>query len=192
MSQTTGLVSEVKNRTAWSMFMGVLITILGVFLIAYPLFTATVTTVLLGWVFIFAGVAEVIFALHSTTPGNFFLKLLLGIVYGIAGIFLAAAPLVGVAALTLLLGALFLIQAGMVTALAFEVRPAEGWGWFLFDGIIAFAVGVLIFAKWPWSSLWAIGTLVGVAILMRGIARIVVAARIHKGASDVDRFERAA
>jgi uncharacterized membrane protein HdeD (DUF308 family) len=192
MSQTTSFVGEVKKRSAWSIFMGVLIMILGLFLIVYPLFTATVTTVLLAWVLIFAGLAEVVFALHTTTAGNFFLKLLLGIVYGVAGILLAISPLMGVAALTLLLGAMLLVQAGVVTSIAFRVRPAEGWGWFLFDGVIAFLMGALVLVEWPSSSLWAIGTLVGVAVLIGGISRVMIASRIHKGASDVDRFARAA
>ena len=188
MSQTTSFVGEVKKRSGWGIFMGVLITILGLLLIAYPLFTATVTTVLLAWVLIFVGLAEVVFALHTTTAGNFFLKLLLAIVYGIAGILLAVFPLMGVAALTLLLGALLLVQAGVVTAIAFRVRPAEDWGWFLFDGGIAFLVGALILVEWPSSSVWAIGTLVGVAVFMGGVSRVMIASRIRKGASDVVRF----
>lgn len=33
---------------------------------------------LLGWTLIFAGIAQFVFALHSQTPGNFFLKSLGG------------------------------------------------------------------------------------------------------------------
>ncbi|HUD66372.1 MAG TPA: DUF308 domain-containing protein [Candidatus Sulfotelmatobacter sp.] len=61
------LAGELKKRSAWSIFMGVLTAALGVFLIAYPLATATITTVLLGWVLIFVGIALFVFALHSQT-----------------------------------------------------------------------------------------------------------------------------
>jgi uncharacterized membrane protein HdeD (DUF308 family) len=51
---------------------------------------------------------------------------------------------------------------------------------------------VLIIVKWPSSSLWAIGTLVGVAVLMGGISRIVVASKIRGAANSVDRvFQQA-
>ena len=66
------LTDEVKKRSAWSVFMGVVTAALGVFLIAYPLATATVTTLLLGWVLIFVGIAQFVFALHSQTAGKFF------------------------------------------------------------------------------------------------------------------------
>jgi uncharacterized membrane protein HdeD (DUF308 family) len=172
--------------------MGVLSAILGVFLIAYPLATATITTVLLAWTLIFVGIAQFVFALHSHTPGNFFLKLLAGLLYGITGVALAFAPLAGVEALTGLLGTLLLVQAGLATVTAFQIRPLEGWGWFLADAAASFFMGILILARWPSSSVWAIGTLVGVAVLIGGITRIMIASKIRSGASSVERVVRAA
>jgi uncharacterized membrane protein HdeD (DUF308 family) len=190
---TQSLAGEVKKRSGWSVFMGVLTAALGVFLIAYPLATATITTVLLGWVLIFVGIAEFVFALHSQTVGNFFLKILLGVLYGVTGIALAFFPFEGAAALTGLLGTLLLIQAGLLTATAFRVKPVDGWGWFLADAAASLLMGILIIAKWPSSSAWAIGTLVGVAVLMGGISRIMIASNIRSGASSVDRaVQRAA
>lgn len=181
------LIQEVKKRSGWSIFMGLISAIVGGFLIAYPLATATITTVLLGWSLIFVGIALVVFALHSQTPGNFFLKLLSGVLFGVTGIALAFFPIEGVEALTGLLGTLLLMQAGLTTVTAFQMRPIEGWGWFLFEAAVSLAFGVLILYQWPSSSVWAIGTLVGVAVLMGGIARIVVAWKIRNGAGTVER-----
>ena len=186
------LIQDVKKRSGWNVFMGVLTAALGVFLILYPLATATITTVLLGWVLIFVGIAQFIFALHSQTVGNFFLKVLFCALYGITGVALAFFPFEGVAALTGLLGTLLLVQAGLLTGTAFQVKPLDGWGWFLADAIASFGMGILILAKWPSSSAWAIGTLVGVAVLMGGISRIVIASKIRSGASSVERAVRAA
>jgi len=184
---TPSLIQEVKKRSGWSIFTGVLSAVLGLFLIAYPLATATITTVLLGWTLIFVGVAQFVFALHSQTPGNFFLKILAGALYGITGIALALAPMAGVEALTALLGTMLLVQAGLATATAFQIRPLDGWGWFLFDAATSFLLGILILVKWPSSSVWAIGTLVGAAVLMGGISRTVVTSKIRSGAGKVDR-----
>jgi uncharacterized membrane protein HdeD (DUF308 family) len=181
------LTQEVNKRSGWSIFMGVLSAALGLFLIAYPLATAAITTVLLGWTLILVGVAQFIFAVNSQTPGNFFLKLLSGLLYGITGLALSFAPVEGVEALTGLLGTLLLVQAGMATVTAFQIRPLEGWGWFLFDAACSLALGLLILVKWPSSSNWAIGTLVGAAVLMGGISRTVVASKIRSGAGSVDR-----
>lgn len=186
------LIEEVKKRSAWSISMGVLSAALGVFLIIYPLMTAKVTIVLLGWVLILVGVAQFVFALHSQKVGNFFLKVLWGILFGIVGFFLAFAPAAGVEALTALLGTMLLIQAGLATVMAFQVKPIEGWGWFLFDAAASFLIGMLILVQWPSSSVWAIGTLVGASVLLGGISRIMIAAKIRSGASSVERALHAA
>ena len=189
---TQNLTDDIKKRSTWSIFMGVLTALLGLFLIAYPLAAATITTLLLGWVLIFVGIAQFVFALHSQTVGNFFLKVFLGLLYGIAGVALAFFPLAGVAALTVILGSLLLVYGFGAAVAAFQMRPADGWGWFLFDGVTTFLVGILILAKWPSSSLWAIGTLLGVAVLMGGISRIMIAAKIRSGAASVERLTRRA
>jgi uncharacterized membrane protein HdeD (DUF308 family) len=188
---TQSLTEEVKKRSAWSIFMGIVTAALGCFLIVYPLATAAITTVLLGWALIFVGLAQFVFALYSQTIGNFFLKVLLSLLYGICGIALAFFPIAGVAALTGVLGTLLLIQAGLLTATAFQLKPADG-GWFLFDAATNLLLGILILARWPSSSVWAIGTLVGVSVVMSGISRIMIATKIRSGAANVERFVRAA
>jgi uncharacterized membrane protein HdeD (DUF308 family) len=180
------LTQDIKKHSAWSIFMGVLTALLGVFLMAYPLATATITTLLLGWVLIFVGIAQFIFALHSQTIGKFLWKVLMAVLYGIVGVRLAFFPLTGVAMLTLLLGTLLIASAVMAAITAFQVRPVEGWGWFLADGATSLLMGVLILARWPSSSLWAIGTLIGVAVLMSGITRIMIAARIRTGIGRIE------
>jgi uncharacterized membrane protein HdeD (DUF308 family) len=116
----------------------------------------------------------------------------LSLLYGICGIALAFFPIAGVAALTGVLGTLLLIQAGLLATTAFQLRPVEGWGWFLFDAASNLLLGILILAKWPSSSVWAIGTLVGVAVLIGGISRIMIASKIRSGAGNIDRVVREA
>jgi len=177
---TQSLTEDLKKRSTWSILMGVLTAILGVFLIIYPMATATVTTLLLGWVLIFVAIAQIVFALHSQTVGKFFLKVLLAVIYGIAGVALAFFPMAGVAALTVVLGSLLCAYGVVAIVGAFQMRAVDGWGWFLFDGLVTLLLGILILARWPSSSLWAIGTLVGVAVLMGGISRIMIAGKIRK------------
>jgi len=189
---TQSLTEEVKKHSTWSIFMGLLTAALGVFLIVYPLATATIATVLLGWTLIFVAIGQFVFALHSRTVGNFFVKVLLSVLYAICGIGLALFPIAGLAALTGVLGTLLLIQAGLQTVTAFQLRPLDGWGWFLADAAASLLLGVLILAKWPSSSIWAIGTLLGVSVFLGGITRIMIATKIRSGVANVERLARAA
>jgi uncharacterized membrane protein HdeD (DUF308 family) len=180
------ITSDVKSRAGLGIFLGIVTVALGILLMAYPLATATATTILIGCILIVVGVIEIVLALRAHTVGSFFLRLLLGIVYGFTGVLLLIYPLWGVAVLTIVLGVMLLFEAGLATVLAFQTKPASGWGWFLFDAAITLLLGVLILAHWPSSAIWALGTLVGAAVLVRGITRIALSARLRKVAGRVE------
>jgi uncharacterized membrane protein HdeD (DUF308 family) len=180
------LSRELKTRAGWGVFLGVLIAGLGVLLIAYPLATATITTFLFGCILVAVGVIDIVLAIGSHTSGRLFLRVLLGIVLGLAGVLLIASPLAGVAVLTLWLGVMLISEAVVSAVLAFHMRPVAGWGWLLFDAGVSLVLGGLILAHWPVSSIWAIGTLVGAAVLMRGITRIALSAGLRRAAVTVE------
>lgn len=180
------LTNAVKSRAGWGIVLGIVTAALGLLLIAYPLATATVTTILIGCILIVVGVMEIVLGFRSHTAGSFFLRLLLGIVYGFTGLLLLMFPLWGVTVLTAVLGWMLIFEAILATVLAFQTRPAAGWGWFLFDGAVTLLLAVMILARWPSSSVWAIGTLVGVAVLIRGITRIALSAGLRRVAGKVE------
>ncbi|HEX3642939.1 MAG TPA: DUF308 domain-containing protein [Ktedonobacteraceae bacterium] len=183
------LSSEVKSRAGWGMFLGFLIAGLGLVLLAYPLVTATLTTLFFGCILVVVGVAEVVAALRAHTAGTVFVRLLLGVAFCLGGLFLLFSPLAGLAVLTVGLGAMLLVEAVLTSVLAFQMRPSVGWGWLLFDAVVSLVLGVLILAHWPQSSIWAIGTLVGVAVLIRGITRIALSITLRTVAAAVESDE---
>src|SRR5215469_9857937 len=150
----SNLTSEIKSRAGWGVFLGIVMAALGVLLIVYPLFAATVTTIFIGCILLIAGVVDIALALRAHKAGTFFLRLLLGVVYGLGGLLLLFNPLWGVAAFSVVLGVMLLFEAGAATALAFQVKPLSGWGWLLFDAAITAILGFLILAHWPASAVW--------------------------------------
>jgi uncharacterized membrane protein HdeD (DUF308 family) len=176
---TNTLSREVSKFTGWGIFMGLLTAVIGVAMIIYPMVTASVSVLFLGWALIFAGAAQLVFAFSSETPGSFFPKLLLGVLYGVAGLVLVAFPSAGVLTLTAAIGTMLVLQAGMELVLGFSLPSNGGRGWFVASAIASGLLGVLILAKWPISAVWTIGTLVGAAVLFSGISRIVVSAMVR-------------
>jgi uncharacterized membrane protein HdeD (DUF308 family) len=55
----------------------------------------------------------------------------------------------------------------------------------LADGVITLILGFMIWNRWPVSSLWVIGTLVGVSMVMTGTTRLMMALAVRKLASRV-------
>jgi uncharacterized membrane protein HdeD (DUF308 family) len=50
----------------------------------------------------------------------------------------------------------------------------------LFDGIVTLVLAFMIWANWPSSSVWAIGTLVGVSMLFSGITRLMITSNVRR------------
>lgn len=58
--------------------------------------------------------------------------------------------------------------------LAGEAAGVEGRGWMMFSGVLSALLGLMLVAKWPISAAWAVGTFVGIHIIMRGWARVFI------------------
>jgi uncharacterized membrane protein HdeD (DUF308 family) len=97
---------------------------------------------------------------------------LIGLLYLVVGVYMILHPARGLLTLTLLLAAYFVLEGVMELAIYFSLRRAHVAGWFLWDGLITLFLGVLIWAHWPFSSVWALGTIVGISLLMSGITRL--------------------
>jgi uncharacterized membrane protein HdeD (DUF308 family) len=184
---TKTLSQEVSQRAGWSSFMGLLTAAVGAVMIIYPLATAAASTVFFGAALLVAAVAQLAFAFTSHTAGRFLLLLLLGLLYGVAGLCLILLPGMGVVTLTAVLGVTMIIQASVETVLGFSVPAGVGRGWFLLGALFSLLLGLLIIVQWPASSVWAIGTMVGAGVLFNGITRIVTSSWVH---SEVREFQR--
>ena len=108
------------------------------------------------------------------------LQLLVGIVYLIGGFYFLTHTLMGVSTLTLLLSGVILAEGVLEIVAYFRLKGAHGASWMLINGIVTLLLGGLIWFHWPSSSVWAIGTLVGVNLLMTGISRLMLGLAARK------------
>jgi uncharacterized membrane protein HdeD (DUF308 family) len=66
---------------------------------------------------------------------------------------------------------------------ALRIRPAPGSGWLLLGGFVSILLGILIWRQFPFSSLWAIGVLLGVKLIMVGTLMLKVGSVVRAAAS---------
>jgi uncharacterized membrane protein HdeD (DUF308 family) len=71
------------------------------------------------------------------------------------------------------LAAIILAEGVLEIIAYFKTRSSGGSIWLLINGLITLLLGGLIWVHWPSSSVWAIGTLLGVNLLMTGITRLM-------------------
>jgi uncharacterized membrane protein HdeD (DUF308 family) len=129
---------------------------------------------IVAWLLILSGGFQFVHAFQSQGAGHIAWKLLVAVVYLIAGIYFLMHPLLGLASFTLALAFFFVAEGVMDLIAYFQNRSAEGAGWILFDGIITLILGILVWRHWPSSSGWVIGTLVGISLLMTGTTRLML------------------
>jgi uncharacterized membrane protein HdeD (DUF308 family) len=170
----------VRSASALSAVWGVLLIIFGMLAVGSPLMAAVAVNVVIAWLIVLAGVVHVAVAFHKREAGSVIWRLVVGLAYVLFGVYLFARPALGVVSLTLVLASLFLIEGILDIVLFFKIRSSQGSSWVLIDGIITLLLGLMIYAQWPSSSAWAIGTLVGVSMIFSGITRIMLSLTVRK------------
>jgi uncharacterized membrane protein HdeD (DUF308 family) len=187
MAQNTP-VAMVRKASTVSILWGVLLIVFGMVAVGLPLLAAVAVNALVAWLIILAGIVHLMLAFRAHGAGSRVWKALVGVAYVCFGVYLIARPLLGVASLTLLLASLFLIEGILNIVLYVKMRPIHGSIWVLIDGIVTLLLGLMIYMQWPSSSAWAIGTLVGVSMIISGVARVMMSLVVHGAADDVSRL----
>lgn len=176
-AQSTSNAGPVTHRRGWSIFWGILLIVTGILALLMPEIAALATALTLAWLLIFAGGVELVHAFQTRRRTGFGWKLTAGIITLLLGLGILFFPIAGIATLALWIGA-FVFAGGIVRLLlAFRVRPAKGWGWVLFDGLLSIVIGILIAWGWPSSSIAFIGLLTGFWLLFSGAWRIMLDGR---------------
>jgi uncharacterized membrane protein HdeD (DUF308 family) len=169
------LLKSAKNFTGWYIAAAVLFIVLGALAILEPAVAGLGVAILVGWLLVFGGVAHLLAAFQGGGAKQVIWQILIGFVYLVGGVYLLMHPVLALGSLTLLLAAMILVMGVLEIVSYFQLQGHEASGWILFNGIVALLLGGLIWFHWPSSSVWAIGTLVGVNLLFTGIARLMFA-----------------
>jgi uncharacterized membrane protein HdeD (DUF308 family) len=162
----------LRAKWGWIVALGVIYLLVGL-LALYSVVTATIASVfVVGIMMLIAGVAEVINAFQVKSWGKFFLWVILGVLYIVAGFVTFENPLLVAALLTLVLGAALTASGIMRIILAFNMKEGTPWIAVVFSGVITFLLGVIILAHWPVSSLYILGLLLGIDLVFAGVGWI--------------------
>ena len=170
----------VKKATGWFIAIAVLFILLGIFAIAEPFAAGLGVTLLVGWLLVIGAVAHFFAAFKGHGAKHVILQVLVGIVYLIGGLYFLTHTIMGVSTLTLLLSGVILAEGVLEIVAYIRLKNMLGAGWMLMNGIVTLLLGGLIWFHWPSSSVWAIGTLVGVNLLMTGISRLMLGLAARK------------
>jgi uncharacterized membrane protein HdeD (DUF308 family) len=168
-------IGIAKLSTGWAIALSILLILAGLLAIIVPPVAGIGVAILVAWMVLLGGFAHLAIAWHIRSTGGLMWELLVGLLYLAIAIYMLVWPVAGLASLTLLLACYLFAKGIIVIILAYRIRHHSGSGWLFFDGAVAMILGGMIGLSWPWSSEWAIGTLIGISMLFAGITRLPLA-----------------
>ncbi|MBA2115885.1 HdeD family acid-resistance protein [Bremerella alba] len=178
-----------KPSVTMLLIVGILTSLLGVVAMGAPAVAGAAVVYIVGAIMLIAGITQIAIGFQADGWSHKLLPLILGVVTTLGGLSVLAHPILGMEVLTLILAAYFVAEGVWKVISSFSYRPAQGWLAMLFSGVITWMLGAMIWTQWPASGMWAIGILVGVDLLITGIALICVAMTIGQL---VDKIEETA
>jgi uncharacterized membrane protein HdeD (DUF308 family) len=178
-------IGVVRQPSTLSIVWGVLLIVFGMLAVGSPFLAAVAVNVVIAWLIVLAGAVHLTLAFSAHSAGSVIWKLLVGVAYLLFGGYVILHPVLAVASLTLILASLFLIEGVLDIVLFSKMRSVRGSNWVLIDGVITVLLGLMIYAQWPSSSVWAIGTLVGVSMIISGITRVMMSLAVRKTSETV-------
>jgi uncharacterized membrane protein HdeD (DUF308 family) len=150
-------------REHWRMYLieGIVLLVLGLAAIALPPIAGLATALVLGWLFLLGGVVGLIATFGQRNAPGFWWALLSA----------------GVATLTYVLIAFFLVDGLLIIVMAFEHRRelSGRWEWMMLGGVMDLILAGVILAGLPGTLAWALGLLVGIDLVFGGMSLIAMA-----------------
>lgn len=160
-------MEKLRHRWAWFIGLGILAILLGTVALGMVVH-ATITTVYIIAIFmIISGGSELIVGLNSRDWAHFFLWMIAGLLYIVAGAFAIAKPIPAAVFLTLALGAA-MFAAGATRIWIGTHMHSHARTMVIVGGVVTLLVGLLIILGWPTNSIVILGTLLGVDLLFTG------------------------
>ncbi len=184
------IIEEFPRRWKWLLILGIFDVVIGAFGLIFAGWVTISTVILFGILMFLAGVLQFIhwFGEKETSWSGRIPHLVFALLYVIGGVLIFLNPVQGASAFTILLGALFITIGTFRLGLAiFLARHGWRWFWHALLGLITVYLGFYIIVHWPLSSIWVIGLLVSIELVLNGWQLIWVSLMARKLGKELEK-----
>ncbi len=168
------MTQETTTRNKPKKWIYIISIIIGLLLILLPNLSVLVSftfEIILGWLLTLGGVFQLLFLFLHKSKRDFSLWIS-SIALLVVGLYFLFNPASAIMLMTWLFISIVFINgiSSLVHAFSFQgnLRIA-----FIINGLIGVVFALMIWAEWPYSGLYFMGTLLGVNLLMTGIMRLL-------------------
>ena len=182
---------SLRHKWRWFLALGIVLILLGTIALVIMPAATLATVIVLGWLMAFSGLFEAIHAFQVRVWRGVLLHLVAGLLGIVLGLLIVTHPVAGALAWTMLIASFFLVVGTFRLVAAIRMK-FPNWGWAAFDGAITLLLGILLWTDWPWSGLWFLGLSIGISLILRGWAHVMLAFALRSLSSASQGQRRAA
>jgi uncharacterized membrane protein HdeD (DUF308 family) len=177
-----GTLEHIRERRGWFLVLGIILVGLGVLALGDTIIVTLLSVVFLGWLLIISAIVQAVHWLRGREERHW-LDLFVFVLDFVVGLILLSNPAGGALALTLVLAAFFLV-GGLMRVFGALSSDAPHRAWAVLDGAVSILLGILLWIHWPSSALWFIGFAIGIGLIFRGWAWIMLALWIRQSGAE--------
>jgi len=176
-------LEELPRKWKLMMALGILMVAAGVMGLYVAAVVTLVTVLLYGGMLMAGGVLSLVHSFRTKEKKwhGRMTNILVALLYIALSIIIFINPVAASAALTLLLGGLFMFIGVLWIVYGIRCRK-NGWKWLLpmLTGLMDCILALAIVLSWPVSGLWVIGLIVSIELIMHGWILILTALAARK------------
>ncbi len=185
----TGLLDGIRKNAKLTVTCGIILIVAGFLAIVSPLVAGLSITIMVGAMLAVSGIGQSFLAFKAGAFGKGLMVFIVGVLMAIAGFYMMSQPVAGLASLTLILMVYLLATGLLEIVVAFQLKPATGWGVELFNGIVTLLLGIMLWRQFPLSGVWAVGILFGIKMIFSGWAFVLIGRTVKQVAKNADSSE---
>lgn len=176
-------VSPGEAGTAWPAFLaaGIAALVVGVLLLAWPSETLTLVAILIGISLIVAGLMRLIqgFAGHQISGAARAGDVVIGLIAIVVGLYCLKHPNFTITTLAIIVGIFWVIYGIADLAAGLSSGPVPGRGLMIATGVLSLLAGLIVMF-WPTISLTVLVAVMGIWLLVYGVALTVMAFQLRR------------
>lgn len=170
--------SEVSDHWRLLFFEGVALMTFGAFALLLPALAIVAVNLLLGWLFLGAGVVGLATAIVARDAPGFWWAVGSALASIVAGLFLTVWPMQGFYAVTLALAGFLLFDGLMMIffGVAHRRRQSGRWKWLVINGVVdVFLAPLILVVTFVAAAIWLLPEVIGIDLLFGGWSLVAVA-----------------
>lgn len=170
------VADEIRHHRGWHLLESMLFITAGLLAVMLPMATGLAINGLMGVLLVIAGCVRISNGMSFSRGREW--RMVSGLVFAAAGGAMLMWPVLGMAALSMVLGALLVLEGIADILIALAYRPAYRWGALLFSGILSLTLGFFIFSGFPLSGMIVLAVIVGISMAFYGLSLLLLTLRI--------------